>query len=73
MFATVLKMLFQCGHKHLSRPVAPVRKGGIPQGENYVVCLDCGKRFAYDAKEWKIGAPLDASPLGSAEFGFRTK
>jgi hypothetical protein len=73
MIATVLNMLFQCGHKHLSRPLAPVRKAGVPQGESYVVCLDCGQRFAYDAKEWKMGAPLASSPLGPPEFGFRAK
>lgn len=63
MFATVLSKLFQCGHKHLSRPVAPVRKRGISQGNTYVVCLDCGQRFAYDSKEWKVGGPLNDDPV----------
>jgi hypothetical protein len=58
MFASVLSRLFQCAHKHLSRPMAPVRHRGAPQGDSYVVCLDCGQRFAYDAKQWKIGAAL---------------
>jgi hypothetical protein len=38
--------------------MAPVRHRGAPQGDSYVVCLDCGQRFAYDAKQWKIGAAL---------------
>jgi hypothetical protein len=62
MFASVLNKLFQCAHKHLTRPIAPVRLRGAPQGESYVVCLDCGQRFAYDAKEWKIGAALTDNP-----------
>lgn len=60
MFASVLNRLFQCAHKHLTRPIAPVRIRGAPQGDSYVVCLDCGKRFAYDPTLWKIGAPLPA-------------
>lgn len=66
MFASVLNRLFPCGHKHLSRPVAPIRKHGIPQGETYVVCLDCGQQFAYDSKEWKVGKPLTKSPVDTA-------
>jgi hypothetical protein len=58
MFASVLSRLFLCAHKHLTRPIAPVRRHGAPQGGSYVVCLDCGQRFAYDAKQWKIGAAL---------------
>ena len=62
MFASVFSRLFQCAHKHLTRPMAPVRHRGAPQGDSYVVCLDCGQRFAYDAKEWKIGAALRDKP-----------
>ena len=58
MFASVFSRLFQCAHKHLSRPMAPARHRGVPRGDSYVVCLDCGRRFAYDAKQWKIGAAL---------------
>ena len=36
-------------------------KGGIPQGQTYVVCLECGKQFAYDVDEMRIGKPLPAS------------
>lgn len=48
---------FRCRHKHLSRPVAPVRKRGVSQGETYVVCLDCGTQFAYDTLAWQVGKP----------------
>ncbi|MBV8730926.1 MAG: hypothetical protein JO336_14060 [Acidobacteriia bacterium] len=64
MLAALFNRLFACTHKRLSRPLAPVRKGGKPQGESYVVCLDCGQRFVYDTKEWKVGGPLVDLPVG---------
>ena len=38
--------------------MAPARVRGAQPGNNYVVCLDCGQRFAYDSTQWKIGARL---------------
>ncbi len=61
MIDTVLNLLFRCAHRRLTRPVTPVSKAGVPHGETYVVCLDCGKQFAYDLKEMRIGKPLDSS------------
>ncbi len=58
MIDTVLNLLFRCPHHRLTRPVTPVSKGGQPHGETYVVCLDCGKQFAYDVQAMKIGKPL---------------
>jgi hypothetical protein len=52
---SLLNLLFRCGHKRLSRPVTPVAKAGNAQEETYVVCLDCGKRFSYDAKNMRLG------------------
>ncbi len=52
-------LLFGCSHKRLSRPVSPPSKPGGPKGETYVVCLDCGKHFAYDMKTMQIGKPVD--------------
>ena len=60
MIDTVLNLLFRCPHKRLTRPVTPVGKAGVTNGPTYVACLDCGKKFAYDAKEMRIGKPLDA-------------
>ena len=34
---------------------------GVAHGETYVVCLDCGKQFAYDLHEMRIGKPIDHS------------
>ena len=55
MIDTVLNLLFRCAHRRLTRPVTPVSKVGVPNGDTYVVCLDCGKQFPYDLKEMKIG------------------
>lgn len=61
MIDTVYNLLFRCSHRRLTRPVTPVSKSGVPQGETYVVCLDCGKQFSYDVHEMRIGKPLQNS------------
>jgi len=58
MIEAILNLLLHCHHRRISRPVAPIRKHGIPQGESYVVCLDCGQQFEYDTREMRIGKPL---------------
>jgi hypothetical protein len=65
MIDSVLNLLFRCPHKRLTRPVTPISKDGKPHGDTYVVCLACGKQFAYDLKEMRIGKPLPSS----ADFG----
>ncbi|HKE22200.1 MAG TPA: hypothetical protein VKB88_07395 [Bryobacteraceae bacterium] len=64
MIDTVLNLLFRCPHRRLTRPVTPVGKTGEPHGGTYVACLDCGKHFAYDATQMKIGKPLSNSRSG---------
>ena len=59
MIDTLLNLLFRCAHRHLTRPITPVSKAGIPHGETYVVCLDCAKQFAYDLKEMRIGKAIE--------------
>jgi len=61
MIDSVLNLLFRCSHSRLTRPVTPVGRAGIPQEQSYVVCLECGKQFAYDTREMRIGRPLPAS------------
>ncbi len=58
MIDSVLNLLFRCPHRRLTRPVTPVGRRGGPQGQTYVVCLDCGKQFAYDFDHMRIGKPL---------------
>jgi len=65
MIDSVLNLLFRCPHKRLTRPVTPIRVDGKPHGDTYVVCLDCGKQFAYDLKQMRIGKLLPSS----ADFG----
>ena len=64
MIDTVLNMLFRCSHRRLTRPVTPLVKAGAPPAGGYVVCLDCGKQFAYDTKLMQIGKPLTKSHDG---------
>ncbi|HTS25320.1 MAG TPA: hypothetical protein VMH81_05575 [Bryobacteraceae bacterium] len=61
MIDTLLNLMFRCSHRRLTRPVTPVSKTGVPHGETYVVCLDCGKQFAYDLNEMRVGKPIDHS------------
>ncbi len=61
MIDTLLNLVFRCSHRRLTRPVTPVSKAGVPHGETYVVCLDCGKQFAYDLNEMRIGKVIDHS------------
>jgi len=61
MIDSVLNLLFRCSHARLTRPVTPVTKAGVPQTQSYVVCLECGKQFAYNVEEMRIGKPLPAS------------
>jgi hypothetical protein len=58
MIDSISNLLFRCSHQRLTRPVTPVSKAGVPQGETYVVCLDCGKQFSYDVREMRIGKPI---------------
>jgi DNA-directed RNA polymerase subunit RPC12/RpoP len=62
MIDTVLNLLFRCSHRRLTRPITPVMKSGQPHGDTYVVCLDCGKQFAYDVQQMQIGKAIDRSP-----------
>jgi hypothetical protein len=58
---SILNLMFRCSHRRLTRPVSRATRAGEPHGQAYVVCLDCGKQFAYDVKEMKIGKALDGS------------
>ena len=61
MIDTLLNLMFRCSHRQLTRPVTPVSKTGVPRGETYVVCLDCGKQFAYYLNAMRIGKVIDRS------------
>ena len=59
MIDTVLNLLFNCPHRHLTRPFTPVSKSGAAHSETYVVCLDCTKQFPYDLGTMRIGRAID--------------
>jgi hypothetical protein len=58
MIDNLFNLLFRCRHHRLTRPITPVDAEGSPEGDAYVVCLDCGKHFAYDAKQMKMGKAI---------------
>jgi hypothetical protein len=63
MIDTFLNLIFRCPHQRLSRPVTLSSKPGQPnaESETYVVCLDCGKHFAYDTKNMQLAKRMEAS------------
>ncbi len=76
MFQSILNTLFACSHRRTSFPLTPGRKNAAPAGPNsprtYVVCLDCGKEFAYDWDEMRLGKPVSAHvPAAEAQPMFR--
>ena len=56
--ASILDMLFGCTHKNYSFPITNKRgqrrSPAAALTGTYVVCLDCGKEFAYDWHEMKV-------------------
>ena len=66
MFGRLLQVLhLACAHRRMSRPIsnASTREHRPPAREwktvgdetgDYVVCLDCGKEFAYDWEKMQI-------------------
>jgi hypothetical protein len=58
----IFDALFGCWHKNTSFPLTSRRghghSGAASQTGTYVVCLDCGKEFAYDWKKMRV---LDSS------------
>ena len=55
---SLFDMVFGCSHKHSSFPITV--RGKLRRSEaasvtgTYVVCLDCGKEFAYDWNEMRL-------------------
>ncbi|PYX88976.1 MAG: hypothetical protein DMG68_06640 [Acidobacteria bacterium] len=58
MFTKLLDAFFGCWHNNLSFPITVRSKSRRSPAASltgtYVVCLDCGKEFAYDWREMKI-------------------
>ncbi len=61
MFNAVLRVLFRCSHRHISRPITPAVQPGAPLEGTYVVCLDCGMQLAYDWEHMRLGREVRPS------------
>jgi len=63
MIFNLFDMLFGCWHKNYSFPITAkgdLRKNGAARTTGtYVVCLDCGKEFAYDWQAMKVVDPVE--------------
>jgi hypothetical protein len=61
MWITLLNALFGCSHRKTTFPLTPRRKPACTGGpaETYVVCLNCGKEFAYDWQTMRIRRPVN--------------
>ena len=58
MLGKLLNFLFGCRHRRLTRPMTAMGARGVPEGDPYVVCLECGARFAFDPREMRIGSVI---------------
>jgi len=54
MLNAILEGIFGCGHRTTTFPLTPNNRRGA-----YVVCLDCGREFAYDWNAMRIGDPVE--------------
>ena len=66
MLHSLLNTLFGCSHQRTTFPQTPARKNAgytaaaAVRTNTYVVCLDCGKEFAYDWDGMRIGRQVAA-------------
>jgi hypothetical protein len=68
MFSKMVDIFFGCRHKHYSFPISKRpgqrRYGAALQTGTYVVCLDCGKEFAYDWQQMHVIDPSQSPAAG---------
>jgi hypothetical protein len=61
MVKAILRAFLGCAHQRTTFPLTPkgnARRCSTPIAGAYVVCLDCGKEFAYDWAQMRIGEPV---------------
>ena len=79
MIATLFDVLFGCSHTRYSFPITAKRSSRRSEAASmtgtYVVCLDCGKEFAYDWERMKVvsKAPKPANAVATAAESFASK
>ena len=62
MLQSFLNKMLGCSHNRTTFPLTPTRKNGAPQATRngtYIVCLDCGREFAYNWSEMRIGQQVN--------------
>ncbi len=67
LFSALWDVFFGCRHRHYSFPISSKilkqRSAAAGLTGTYVVCLDCGKEFAYDWEQMKVASsPLRPAP-----------
>jgi hypothetical protein len=71
MLQSFFEGLFGCAHKRTTFPLTPAHKSGN-KNATYVVCLDCGKEFAYDWSRMRVGEAVGARvPAAEVQPQFR--
>ena len=79
MLTSLVDALFGCWHRNYSFPITarrgPRRSAAAAMTGTYVVCLDCGKEFAYDWHEMKVieTAPVEAKAMAKAAESYAGK
>lgn len=71
MIINLMDMLFGCWHTNYSFPITSKtgsRRGAAQATGTYVVCLECGKEFAYDWNSMKVVSNgLESAPAELTE------
>jgi hypothetical protein len=62
MLQSLLNTVFACSHRRTTFPITPGRKSASHRNTPYVVCLDCGKEFAYNWNEMRVGEQVPPRP-----------
>ena len=73
----IFDALFGCWHKNISFPQTHKRgerrSAAASQTGTYVVCLDCGREFAYDWKQMRVLSPGERASLGHSNVELEAK
>ena len=76
MLQSILDAVMGCAHRRTTFPLTLPRESGavklseISRQGAYVVCLDCGKEFAYNWKDMKIERdPKTSRPIPAGALG----
>jgi hypothetical protein len=78
MLQSLLNTIFGCSHQRTTFPLTPARTNAYSvraasHKGTYVVCLDCGKEFAYNWDQMRVGVTLpnntaDLAPVADGRF-----